>query len=150
MCIRDSCLFEKNVPFTRYYSFLFTDDLGETVRGDGRGGGLYIALERSLSDVHIAITNCNFTGNQGFLGGGLSIEIEGGVSETTENITVMVEESTFERNGCSEFDATGIGGGAHLTFNTFNRPKLTSSWYVLSNVNFINNCAELGLSLIHI
>ena len=140
----DDCLFEKNVPFTRYYSFLFTDDLGETVRGDGRGGGLYIALERSLSDVHIAITNCNFTGNQGFLGGGLSIEIEGGVSETTENITVMVEESTFERNGCSEFDATGIGGGAHLTFNTFNRPKLTSSWYVLSNVNFINNCAELG------
>ena len=138
------CLFEKNIPFTRSYNFLYTDDLGEAARGNGRGGGLYIALERSLSDVYISITNSMFTRNQGFIGGGLSVEIEGAVSNYTENITVTLEDCTFERNGCNEFSATGLGGGAHLTFNTFNRPKLNSSKYILTNVSFIDNCAELG------
>ena len=138
------CLFENNIPFTRSYNFLYTDDLGEAVRGNGRGGGLYIALERSLSDVYVSLTNCNFTGNQGFIGGGLSVEIEGAVSEYTENVTVILEDCTFEKNGCNEFSATGLGGGVHLTFNTFNRPKLNSSVYILTNVHFIDNCAELG------
>ena len=139
-----NCLFEKNIPFTRSYNFLYTDDLGEAARGNGRGGGLYMALERSLTDVYVSITNSNFTGNQGFLGGGLSIEIEGAVRSYTENVTVILENCMFERNGCNEFSAIGLGGGAHLTFNTFNRPKLNSSKYILTNVSFIDNCAELG------
>ena len=138
------CLFEKNIPFTRSYNFLYTDDLGEAARGNGRGGGLYIALERSLTDVYVSITSSTFTGNQGFLGGGLSVEIEGAVRNYTENVTVILEDCMFERNGCNEFSATGLGGGAHLTFNTFNRPKLNSSKYILTNVSFIDNCAELG------
>ena len=139
-----SCLFEKNVPFTRRYDFLYTNDLGEAAGGSGRGGGLYIALERSLTNVHIFITNSTFAKNQGFIGGGLSVEIEGAVSNYTEDVTVTLEDCTFEENGCSEIASTGIGGGAHLTFNTFNRPNLNSSKYILTNVSFINNCADLG------
>ena len=138
------CLFEKNVPFTRSYNYLYTDDLGEAAQGNGRGGGLYIALERSLSDVYVYVTNSTFTENQAFIGGGLSIEIEGDVGNYTENVTVILEKCTFERNGCSEFSAAGLGGGAHLTFNTFNRPKLNSSKYILTNTSFIGNCAGLG------
>ena len=139
-----SCLFEKNVPFTRRYNFLYTNDLGEAAGGSGRGGGLYIALERSLTDVQIFITNSTFAKNQGFIGGGLSVEIEGAVSDYTEDVTVTLEDCTFEENGCSEISSTGIGGGAHLTFNTFNRPNLNSSKYILTNVRFIDNCADLG------
>ena len=57
---------------------------------------------------------------------------------------MIVKDSLFEANGCSSEAPTASGGGVHLSFNTFNRQKLSLSQYHLSNVNFSNNCAELG------
>ena len=140
----ESCTFERNIPRTRFYNFEYTDELGQPISGFGRGGGVFLAFEIPLTDVHAEFSNCIFLENAGFLGGGLSVDITGGEIEEATNITVTVRDSVFEANGCSSEKPTGSGGGALLSFYTFNRQKLSSSRFHFFNVNFSNNCAELG------
>ena len=140
----NNCLFARNVARTRFYNFLFTNTLGQAISGFGRGGGVFLAFERPLTDIHAVFSNCTFLENAGFLGGGLSAEIEGDDRIETRNISVMVKDSLFEANGCNSDTPSAGGGGVHLNFNTVNKQKLSLSRYHLVNVNFSNNCAELG------
>ena len=140
----DNCIFERNIPRTRFYNFEYTDELGQPISGFGRGGGVFLAFEIPLTDVHAQFSNCKFLENAGFLGGGLSVDITGGETKEATNITVAVRDSVFEANGCSSEKPTGSGGGALLSFYTLNRQKLSSSQFHFFNVNFSNNCAELG------
>ena len=139
-----NCLFARNTARTRFYHFIFTDELGQTISGFGRGGGVFLAFEHPLTDIYAAFHNCTFLENTGFLGGGLSVEIEGDDKIEARNISVIVEDSLFEANGCNPDTPTGSGGGAHLNFNTVNKQRLSLSRFHLVNVNFSNNCAELG------
>ena len=140
----ESCTFARNVPHTRFYNFEYTDVLGQPISGFGRGGGVFLAFEIPLTDVHAEFSGCKFLENSGFLGGGLSVDITGGEIEETTNITVVVKDSIFEGNGCNSETPTGSGGGALLSFFTLNRQKLSSSQFYFFNVTFSGNCAELG------
>ena len=140
----ENCTFERNIPRTRFYNFEYTDVLGQPISGFGRGGGVFLAFEIPLTDVHAEFCNCEFFENAGFLGGGLSVDITGGETDEATNITVTVRDSIFEANGCSSEMPTGSGGGALLSFHTLNRQKLSSSQLYFFNVNFSKNCAELG------
>jgi hypothetical protein len=140
----EDCTFARNIPHTRFYNLEYTDELGQPISGFGRGGGVFLAFEIPLTDVHAEFSNCRFLENAGFLGGGLSVDITGGETDEATNITVIVRDSIFEVNGCSPETPTGSGGGALLSFYTLNRQKLSSSQFYFLNVNFSSNCAELG------
>ena len=139
-----NCSFTENIAHTTFYNFIVTDDLGQSSGGHGRGGGVFLAFDVPLTDVHAEFSNCIFHQNEGFLGGGLAVEIKGGIDEEAGNISITVRDSVFEANGCSSENPTGSGGGAHLSFNTYNKQNLSQSHYYFINVNFSNNCAELG------
>ena len=138
------CLFVKNIAHTRFYNFIVTDDQGQSSGGYGRGGGVYLNFEATVTNVYAEFSNCTFRENLGFLGGGLSVQIRGGIDKETSNISVVVKDSLFEANGCSLENLSGNGGGTHLSFNTHNKQNLSQSRYHFVNVNFSNNCAELG------
>ena len=55
-----NCLFARNVPHTRFYPFIYTDDLGQSISGFGRGGGVFLAFEVPLTDIHVVFSNCKF------------------------------------------------------------------------------------------
>ena len=73
--IFENCTFERNAAHTRYYNYLYTDNLGNQVSGYGLGGGVAILLERGLSDIHVMFSRCTFRNNEAFKGAGLIAEI---------------------------------------------------------------------------
>ena len=139
----DSCTFKENVAHTRYYDHLYTDDLGQPISGHGLGGGAAVLLDGSLTDIHTIFSGCTFMKNEAFLGAGLVSEIEGVSDSETRNISVRVEDSSFQENGCSCSNPTASGGGIHISFHdafdTFDSNK-----FVIHNVQFVNNCAHFG------
>ena len=135
----DDCEFNENIAHTRYYPHLYTSDLGQSVSGHGLGGGVAIILERRLTDIHIKFTGCTFTKNEASTGAGLVSEIMG----TSNNVSVTVEDSLFEDNGCSLSNPTAYGGGMRIGFNDTS-DTFTLNGYTLSNVTFKNNCAHFG------
>ena len=140
-----NCLFEGNIPRIRYYHFVYTDEVGQSVSGYGRGGGVFLAFQKiSLTNIEVIFSECIFSKNKGFLGGGLSVEVQGGKQKRAGHITVTVKNSLFEANGCSSKNQTGNGGGAHLSFSTFNRQNLSHSKFYFTNVTFSRNCAAIG------
>ena len=139
-----NCLFVKNIAHTVFYNFIVTDDQGQSSGGYGRGGGVFLNFGAAVTDVCAEFSDCTFRENLGFLGGGLAVEIRGGIDEETSNINVTVMDSLFEANGCSLENISGNGGGAHLSFNTYNKQNLSQSQYYFVNVTFSKNCAELG------
>ena len=144
-----NCTFLKNIAHTKHYSILFTDVSGKPQEGYGRGGGVHVSVKNSLDDIHVSFLGCNFTANQAFIGGGLSVKIHGGSGETAQdmkNITVEVIESLFELNGCRSPNHTYFGGGIHLTFSDvlLDQSTINNCHYLVRNVSFVGNCAELG------
>ena len=159
----DGCNFTNNTAYTRYYDYLYIDNSGMQRKGYGRGGGAYLSIKNGLKNVYVRFVNCKFSENEAFLGGGLSVKISGGKNqETTTNVEVEIVDSTFEQNGCGgetslmpkfsgrERERTpGFGGGAHLSFDTFNKSITTQSRYMLKNVTFAKNCALIGGGVLH-
>ena len=139
-----NCVFAQNVAYTRYYDYLYTDDLGKPVSGYGLGGGAAILLERGLNDVHAIFSGCTFTNNEAFKGAGFVAEIEGASYSVTRNMSVRVEHSLFEENGCNPSNPTASGGGIQVYFDTHNRTNFHSNQFIIHNVTFIKNCAQFG------
>ena len=136
----ECCIFEQNVAHTRHYYSFYTNEFGEEKTGDGQGGGIFIAFESNIdSHVSVLITDCKFIKNRAFLGGGLSGR--GGEKLTITKVSVAIENSLFESNGCDNTTNTSFGGGLHLSYHWINS---TGCEYKLWNVNFTNNCAEFG------
>ena len=142
----DRCTFENNTAHTRYYNYLYTNNRGDIQQGYGRGGGAYMSFNNGLSNIRVVFSQCEFKDNMAFLGGGLSLKISGGRHNvTTRNITVEIVDSLFDHNGCIKSRrAAGFGGGAHLSFDAFNGSTTTDNNYVIRNVTFRKNCAQVG------
>ena len=140
----EHCVFEQNVAHTRHYFSFYTDEFGEERTGHGQGGGIFMVFESNIthSQVNVLVSNCKFIQNWAFIGGGLSVKIgRGGKKLTISKITVAIENSLFEFNGCNDSKNTSIGGGIHLSYQLINS---TGCEYKLWNVNFTDNCAEFG------
>ena len=137
------CIFEQNVAHTRQYYSFYTNEFGEGKTGRGQGGGIFIAFESNLdSHMSVSISGCKFIKNWAFIGGGLSVKIgRGGKKLTIPKITVAIENSLFESNGCDNTTNTSFGGGIHLSYHWINS---TGCEYKVRNVNFTDNCAEFG------
>ena len=147
-------LFENNQANNTVYRYIDGHTQNKIHKGYGRGGGVYVLIRSGLDNITVSFLRCKFTNNHAFLGGGLAVDTYG----ATENLKVMIKDSTFERNGCNHTEnpamdtSTGSGGGAHLTFDTFNvvrQTKITNSHYIVTNTDFIENCAEQGGGVYH-
>ena len=145
------CTFERNVPYTRFYHSYYTDEFGSPRTGYGQGGGVFLAFERSITqgDVRVFFSHCTFTENQAFFGGGLSVKIGVGTSQIMiTKIIVIVENSVFKLNGCNKTTNnqwhTRIGGGVYISYYSIKSFNSSGSEYHFRNVNFTENCAELG------
>lgn len=137
-----NCTFKNNLAHTRHYQSIFTDLVGRDVEGYGRGGGLFLAFERDTnsSAVTTTISNCTFIGNLAFIGSGLSINYK----MREQSITVLILDTNFINNGCNyRKRGIGLGGGLHLSFNSYDRSVITSN-VTIRNVHFISNCAQHG------
>ena len=141
--IFEYCVFDKNIAYTREYRSFYTNEFGKPQEGFGRGGGIFVALENRMwhSQVSILVSSCMFKENQAFLGGGFAVNIGGRrMQHNTTTITITIENSVFDSNGCT---ITGMGGGAHLSYDTFNSINMIAK-YKLQNLSFTKNCAQLG------
>ena len=139
----NKCIFRHNKAHTRHYRDIFTDTVGRDIEGYGRGGGLFLAFEQESISTNITttITDCKFIGNIAFIGSGLSIKI-GEVYQQT--LDIFISNTSFESNGCSsDKRGVGLGGGLHLSFNSYNRSRISSN-ITMQNVNFTKNCAQHG------
>lgn len=139
----EHCIFKENVAYTRQYYSFYTNEFGEEKSGSGQGGGIFIAFESNLdSHIRVSISDCKFIENRAFLGGGLSVKIgRGGKKLTITKVSVAIENSLFESNGCDNTTNSSLGGGIHLSYHWIDS---TGCEYKLWNVNFTNNCAEFG------
>ena len=142
----NNCTFETNKANTKYYGVIYTNIFGETKTGHGKGGGVAVTITRGISDVHVSFSYCAFVANEAFFGGGLSASTYRKQSDKVmRNITINIENSVFEDNGCSNVTHTYYGGGVYLSFSTtMNHLVIIDSSYLLKNVSFIRNCAKLG------
>ena len=144
----DNCTFENNTAHTYSYDFGYTNGLGVVEEGYGSGGGTFLIILNRLRDIHISFSNCNFSTNQAFIGGGLSLityGLKAKSGQETNNITVDINNSLFLQNGCKVAKYTHLGGGAYLSFSTYSHGSgINNSHYRIQNVSFIENCAELG------
>ena len=142
----EKCTFKQNNAHTRNYRHIFTNNAGEEIEGYGRGGGLFLAFEErnSSSNINVSISSCRFVENKAFIGSGLSVQI-GEVHE--QNIKIFITDTLFEGNGCEEGNnsklGVGLGGGAHISFNSYDTSNIYSD-ATLRNVKFNRNCAKHG------
>jgi hypothetical protein len=137
----ENCTFQDNVAHTQYYDYLYTDDHGQAIVGYGAGGGATIISREGLRDIHVTFSRCKFKRNIAFKGGGLAAGIE------ASNITVTVENSLFEENGCNSFagnNMTASGGGISINFASKNSTFHSNNKFIIYNVTFVNNCALFG------
>ena len=143
----EHCRFERNVAHTRHFKSFYSTQFGQERTGYGQGGGMFLAIENDIvySSVKIHLMNCIFTENEAFFGGGLSIKIgRENIPSAITKVEILIENSKFEFNGCTNSNNTRIGGGAHLSYISL---KITTSdgiKYTFYNVEFTKNCAELG------
>ena len=149
-----NCTFENNIANTSRYDHLYTNVQGKAREGYGRGGGVYVLFSNDIANVTVLFLSCKFIGNQAFIGSGLAVRIQGEQSKETTGIQVTILNSIFRRNGCDDNKTIeqGIGGGAHLTFDSYwiKSNNIINCRYTLENVRFIENCAELGGGVNHI
>lgn len=140
----ERCMFVNNTSHFMEYSVSYMDDYGKTKMGFGRGGGVHLSII-NVADIVVTFLECKFIGNQAFIGGGLSVKIREGLDQTDiKNVTVNIQDSIFEHNGCNQ-GYTYIGGGADFSFDTDHGTAIiTHSNYLLINVSFNENCAKLG------
>ena len=144
----ENCTFQDNIAHTQYYDFLYTDDLGQPIVGYGMGGGVAISFHEDLRDIHVIFSCCEFQRNVAFKGGGLAAGIEAAKDQylETSNITITVENSLFEENGCNfsaESNMTASGGGISINFASWNS-TFHSNGFIIHHVTFMSNCALFG------
>ena len=132
------CTFEHNrASIPGRYSFI--NVFNRPFTGTGRGGGMDVILWHNTSWNTVDVFDCYFHNNTAYLGGGLAIQFYDG----SKHNNVTIELCTFEYNGCSEGARSGSGGGAHFGYS-FYTIKSQNNQFLLRDVIFTSNCAELG------
>ena len=89
------CLNNRAVTTEKYE---FITNFGSVIPGSGLGGGIHILLTDSAAFNNVSISTCTFVGNLAHTGGGLAIDVK----KNSHDNSILVENSTFERNGCQE------------------------------------------------
>ena len=137
-----NCTFKLNEAHAYYYNYIYSNILGETQEGYGRGGGVHLAFVRESQDVFVSFSGNQFIENEAFVGGGLSAKVFG-INHHISNISVEIKNTLFKKNGCN---SAYFGGGLILDFQTLIDESfwLTDIHYLVKNVSFIENCARLG------
>ena len=141
-----NCFFAKNTIFSHSSTFPSTIDTNKLRHYQGGGASLVFDNGKTIN-IQAIFTWCTFLENYAIVGGGLSIEIDSGRDNIKHggNISIIVQDSSFETNGCSLTKSAYSGGGVNFMLDTFNKPNLsTSNSVVFQRVNFSSNCAELG------
>ena len=140
----DKCTFENNTSSNSRYKLSYTDVEESAQDNKGKGGGVYMSFDDGSVDIHVSFVSCNFTFNQAFIGGALSAQMYRKNFLNISNITVKVTDSLFRQNGCMPSKYTVFGGGMYLRIESGNGAGITNSHFILRNVTFLGNCAELG------
>ena len=113
---------------------------------DRNGGGVYIFVKDGSCNIYISFVCCNFTANQAYFGGGMSVNFLNDNDYMINNITLEIEDSVFKHNGCAEDSMHG--GGLSLKFSSMDLGGLGSGvpdcHFLLRNITFIENCALIG------
>ena len=140
-----NCTFGNNTAHTFSYRFGSTNYLGNVEKKEGRGGGVHLSIRSGMKDIYASFSNCTLTDNHAFVGGGIYAKIH----RETDNITIEIKDSLFKHNGCgnSKNTSTTYGGAVYLGFSAYVDGQgvvINNSHYLVRNVNFIENCAELG------
>ena len=161
----EDCLFYNNTAITNdtlASSSVHTEVFNDKKQRNGRGGGAYVLLRGGTTNIRVLFSRCTFRGNQGLIGGGLSVNMLGENNRNSTNVTVEIRDSQFESNGCTKHNSeevrdmcgaspdAGFGGGLQLTFNAFSNytavddAAISHSRYLVRNSNFTKNCAVVG------
>ena len=139
-----NCSFEGNVAEnTVRYLYIFTDEVGESVNGVGRGGGIFVNMRENVIDNSVTISKCHFINNTGFLGSGLSLEIE---KENAMQNSILIVDCEIVENGCKDGVSHGVGsgGGVQVSYRTSNTQANRHNFIKFQNVLFQGNCGHLG------
>jgi hypothetical protein len=138
------CLFAKNTVNTNFphstFSNTFLTNTNEL--RSHQGGGISLIFDNGVTNIEAVFIQCTFLENYAIVGGGLSVEIES--RREGQNISIIVQDSSFEANGCGLTKSAYSGGGANFNLDAFNKPNFTSNRVIFRRVNFGRNCAELG------
>lgn len=117
---------------------------------DRNGGGVYIIVKDGSHNVYISFAHCNFTANQAYFGGGMSVNFQNdNDNNMIKNITLEIEDSHYELNGCrGSAKDSKYGGGLGLKFSSTDLGGSGSGvhdcHFLVRNVTFIENCALIG------
>ena len=139
-----NCTFVGNIAAnTINISYVYVDEFGDLISGRGRGGGIFVTIQRNVSNVTVVVSDCFFAHNSAFGGGGLSAEMEHGYAR---NNVMLVRSSVFLHNGCQEGSTSGVGsgGGTQLSFFSLDPDSNTDNLFMFQNVLFSENCGFLG------
>ena len=143
----ENCTFKNNTSYNIHYKLSYTD-IGESQENDGNGGGVYMNFGGGSVDVHVSFINCNFIANQAFIGGGLSAAIyRNNYYLNINNITLEITDSHFRQNGCMKSKYTVFGGAMYLRLESVDGAGIINSHFIVRNVTFFHNCADLGGSV---
>lgn len=140
----NNCNFRNNVAEnTPDYSYIFVDTAGESINGRGRGGGIFVNLRDMVFNNTVIISECSFVDNIGFVGSGISAEIE---NKNSSSNTILVEDCEIIHNGYVGNGSSrwGSGGGAQVSYRTMNFTNNRNNLIKFSNVTFRENSALLG------
>ena len=141
-----NCTFKSNRARTKQYKFHYTNVNNERRAGYGRGGGVHLSIMQGISNVSVSFSDCLFSNNEAFIGGGMSVKTYIGMTnQTMTNIEVQITNSMFKENGCAPDDPAYQGGAACFAFTTYTYGSaITDSHYFIWNVSFISNCGKIG------
>ena len=142
----ENCTFKNNTSYNIHYKLSYTD-IGESQENDGNGGGVYMYFGGGSVNIHVSFKGCNLIANQAFSGGGLSAHFRRKNYLNINNITLEITDSQFRQNGCLKSKDTVFGGAMYLRFESVDGAGITNSHFIVKNVIFFENCADLGGSV---
>ena len=100
----NDCIFANNTAYgppdgnPHYCSHYYTIAMSNR-KGFEHGGGAYVSIGGSHSNVSVSFSRCEFSGNRACIGGGLMAEIHGEEKKTINQTLIEIENSTFYGNG---------------------------------------------------
>ena len=142
----ENCTFNNNTSNNNHYNLSYTD-VRETQENDGNGGGVYMNFGSGSVNIHVSFIGCNFIANQAFIGGGLSANVHRINYLNINNITFAIIDSQFRQNGCMNSKHSVFGGAMYLRFESVDGAGISNSHFIVRNVTFFENCADLGGSV---
>jgi hypothetical protein len=126
------CTFDSNVASTLLTEVSSYSLAPGDRQGLGRGGGVYIGIGGSASNVKVIVSDCNYTRNSAVFGGGIFVSME----DSARDNTVTVQDCNVTDNHAQE-----SGGGAYMSYSS-RSGEMQNNAYITTGTTFQNNKAE--------